>query len=119
MAGGAALGGAGAAATVTFVATPAIVNHQDSIDYTTKVGTMIYDEGCEKLTTEFDMKSNGTVVYTTQLHAKCVKMGWHMAPSKSSTSPVLLALPSILSTSTARSIWPRSRRNARSSVRAL
>jgi hypothetical protein len=24
------------------------------------------------------MKSSGTVVYTTELQAKCVKMGWHM-----------------------------------------
>ncbi len=38
----------------------------------------IYNEGCKKLTTEFDMKSSGTVVYTTELQAKCVKMGWHM-----------------------------------------
>jgi hypothetical protein len=43
-----------------------------------KVGTMIYNKGCEKLTTEFDMKSSRTVVYTTKLQAKCVKMGWHM-----------------------------------------
>ncbi len=39
---------------------------------------MIYNKGCEKLTTEFDMKSSGTAVYTTELQAKCVKMGWHM-----------------------------------------
>jgi hypothetical protein len=26
----------------------------------------------------FDMKSSGTVVYTTEQQAKCVKMGWHM-----------------------------------------
>ncbi len=39
---------------------------------------MIYDEGFEKLTTEFDMKSSGTIVYTTKLQAKCIKMGWHM-----------------------------------------
>ncbi len=39
---------------------------------------MIYNEGCKKLTTEFNMKSSGTVVYTTELQAKCVKMGWHM-----------------------------------------
>jgi hypothetical protein len=42
------------------------------------VGTTIYNKGCEKLTTEFDMKSSGTVVYTTELQAKCVKIGWHM-----------------------------------------
>ncbi len=39
---------------------------------------MIYNEGCKKLTTEFDTKLSGTVVYTIELQAKCVKMGWHM-----------------------------------------
>jgi hypothetical protein len=77
-AGGAARGGAGAAPLVTFAATPAMANHQDLINYSTKVGTTIYNEGCKKLTTEFDMKLSGTVVYTTELQAKCVKMGWHM-----------------------------------------
>jgi hypothetical protein len=77
-AGGTARGGAGAAPLVTFAATPAMVNHQDLINYSTKVGTRIYNEGCKKLTAEFDMKSSGTVVYTTKLQAKCVKMGWHM-----------------------------------------
>ncbi len=38
---------------------------------------MIYDEGCKKLTTEFDMKLSGTIVYITKLQAKCIKMGWH------------------------------------------
>jgi hypothetical protein len=71
-------GGVEAAPLVTFAATPAMVNHQDLINYSTKVGTSIYNKGCEKLTTEFDMKSSGTVVYTTELLAKCVKIGWHM-----------------------------------------
>jgi cell division protein FtsB len=66
---------AGAAPLLTFAATPAMVNHQDSINYSTKVGTTIYNKGCEKLTTEFDMKLSGTIVYTTELQAKCVKMG--------------------------------------------
>jgi hypothetical protein len=77
-AGGAAQGGVGAAPLVNFAATPAMVNHQDLISYSMKVGTTIYNEGCKKLTTEFDMKLSGTVVYTTELQAKCVKMGWHM-----------------------------------------
>ncbi len=50
-AGGTAGGGAGAAPLVTFAATPAMVNHQDLINYSTKVGTVIYNEGCKKLTT--------------------------------------------------------------------
>jgi hypothetical protein len=75
---GVARSGAGAAPLVTFGATPAMVNHQDLINYSMKVGKTIYNEGCEKLATEFDMKSSGTIVYTTELQAKCVKMGWHM-----------------------------------------
>jgi hypothetical protein len=75
---GVAGGGAGAAPLVTFAATPTMVNHQDLINYSTKVGATIYNKGCEKLTTEFDMKLSGTIVYTTQLQAKCIKMGWHM-----------------------------------------
>ncbi len=81
-AGGAAGGGAGAAPLITFAATPGMVNHQDLINYSTKVGAKIYNEGCKKLTTEFDMKSSGTVVYTTELQAKCIKMGWHMGTQK-------------------------------------
>jgi hypothetical protein len=77
-AGGAAGGGAGAATLVPFAATPAMVNHQDLINYSTKVGTTIYNEGCKKLTSEFDIKLSGTVVYTTQLQSKCIKMGWRM-----------------------------------------
>ena len=46
-AGGAAAGGAGGAVAV-FSTTPAMVNHQNIIDYTTKVGTLIYDEGIRK-----------------------------------------------------------------------
>jgi hypothetical protein len=77
-AGGAAGGGAGAATLVPFAATPAMVNHQDLINYSMKVGTTIYNEGCKKLTTEFDMKLSGTVAFTTELQAKSAKMGWHM-----------------------------------------
>ena len=29
------------------------------------------------LTTFFEMKSNGTVIYITELQAKCNRMGWH------------------------------------------
>jgi hypothetical protein len=76
---GAAGGGAGVvAAKISFAATHAMVKHQDIIDNTTKVGTMIYDKGCEKLISEFDMKSNGPVVYITKLKAKCIKIGWHV-----------------------------------------
>jgi hypothetical protein len=58
-AGGAAGGGAGAAPLITFAATPAMVDHQDLINYSMKVGMTIYNEGCKKLATEFDMKLSG------------------------------------------------------------
>ncbi len=41
--GGTAGGGAGAATLVTFAATLAMVNHEDLINYSTKVGTTIYN----------------------------------------------------------------------------
>jgi hypothetical protein len=59
-----------------FAATPAMVNHEQLINYQVKSGVMVYDEGCKALTAPFDMKSNGTVVYITELQAKCIKMGW-------------------------------------------
>ncbi len=46
-AGGAAGGGAGAATLVPFAATPAMVNHQDLINCSTKVGMTIYNEQCK------------------------------------------------------------------------
>jgi hypothetical protein len=43
-----------------------------------KMGTTIYNKGCKKITTKFDMKSSGTIVYTAELQAKCIKMRWHI-----------------------------------------
>jgi hypothetical protein len=68
--------GAGGVPPVVFAATPAMVNHEDLINYQSKTGVMVYDEGRKALTTPFDMKSNGTVVYITELQAKSTKMGW-------------------------------------------
>ncbi len=53
-----------------------MVRHEDLINYKAKAGVMIYEEGCTALTSTFDMKSSGTVVYITELQAKCTKMGW-------------------------------------------
>jgi hypothetical protein len=64
------------AAPVIFAATPAMVRRKDLIDYKAKAGIMIYKEGCAALTSTFDMKSSGTVVYITELQANCTKMGW-------------------------------------------
>ncbi len=53
-----------------------MVRHEDIIDYATKLGTLIYKEGCKAITMPFEMKSNRIVIYTTELQAKSNKMGW-------------------------------------------
>jgi hypothetical protein len=71
-----AVGGAQAAPITwaTFATTPAMLRHEDILNYSFKMATMIYEE---TLTTPFEMKSNGTVIYITELQAKCNRMGWH------------------------------------------
>jgi hypothetical protein len=71
-----AVGGA-PGAPVRFATTPAMLRHEDILDYSSKTATMIYEDVCESLTTPFDMKSNDTVIYITELQAKCNRMGWH------------------------------------------
>jgi hypothetical protein len=71
-----AVGGA-PAAPIRFATTPTMLRHEDILDYLSKTATMIYEDGCESLTTPFEMKSNGTVIFITELQAKCNHMGWH------------------------------------------
>jgi hypothetical protein len=70
--------GAAPHAAIMFAMTPAMLRHEDIIDYSSKMGTMIYEHGCESLTTPFEMKSSGTVIYITELQAKSNRMGWHV-----------------------------------------
>jgi hypothetical protein len=76
-----AVGGAQAApiTRAAFATTPTMLRHEDILDYSSKTATMIYKDGCETLTTPFEMKSNGTVIYitVTELQAKCNHRGWH------------------------------------------
>jgi hypothetical protein len=65
-------------AAIMFATTPAMVRHEDIIDYSSKMGTMISEDGCESLTTPFEMKCSGTVIYITELQAKSNRMGWHV-----------------------------------------
>ena len=70
--------GAAPQAALLFATTPAMLRHEDIIDYSSKTGTMIYEDGWEALTTPFEMKSSGTVIYITELQAKSNRMGWHV-----------------------------------------
>jgi hypothetical protein len=70
--------GAAPGAAIMFATTPAMLRHEDIIDYSSKTGTMIYEDGCESLTTPFEMKSSGTIIYIPELQAKSNRMGWHV-----------------------------------------
>jgi hypothetical protein len=65
-------------AAIMFATTPAMLRHEDIIDYSSKTGTMTNEDGCEALTTPFEMKSIGTVIFITKLQAKSNRMGWHV-----------------------------------------
>ncbi len=67
--------GAAPQAAIMFATTPAMLRHEDIINYSSKMGTMIYKDGCESLTTPFKMKSSSTVIYITELQAKSNRMG--------------------------------------------
>jgi hypothetical protein len=96
-----AVGGTGATATtvatlVQFVTTPAMVRHKEIIDYATKLGTLIYQEGCEALTTPFKMKSNGTVIYSKPNLTRWVgALGLNKSPSLSTQTAI--PSPSLIS----------------------
>jgi hypothetical protein len=70
--------GAAPQAAIMFAMTPAMLRHEDIIGYSSKMGTMIYKDGCEALTTPFEMKSSGTVIYITKLQAKNNEMVGHV-----------------------------------------
>ncbi len=70
--------GAAPRAATMFATTPAMLRHEDIIDYSSKTRTMIYEDGCESLTTPFKMKSSGTVIYITELQANRNCMDWHV-----------------------------------------
>ena len=70
--------GADPRAVIMFAMALAMLRHADIIDYSSKTGTMIHEDGCESLTKPFEMKSSGTVIFITELQAKCNCMGWHV-----------------------------------------
>ncbi len=70
--------GAAPQTATMFAMTPAMLWHKDIIDYSSKMGTMIYEDGRESLTTPFEMKFSGTVIYITKLQVKSNCMGWHV-----------------------------------------
>ena len=70
-----------APAAVLFAETPQTLGVDDLIDYSTKRGKDIYNQGCEALddkalTNGFNMTPNETVVFIEALERKADSMGW-------------------------------------------
>ena len=70
---------------VAAAATPPIVVYADNpgrydveeiINFKTRLGTTVYDQGIKTLTKEFDMKPKSTVVFLQAFQQRCTKIGW-------------------------------------------
>ena len=71
-----------APAAVVFADTPQSLYVDDLIDYSTKLGSSIYEQGCKTLdnkalTDGFGMTSDQTVVFIESLTRRATAMGWN------------------------------------------
>ncbi len=69
------------APVVTFVVTPQALNAKDLIDYLTKQGSAIFDQGCKALDDKaladgFAMTPDQTVIFVEAFYRCAVAMGW-------------------------------------------
>jgi hypothetical protein len=67
---------------VVFADTPQMLNSDDLIDYLTKRGSSIYEQGCKALkdkalTDRFGMTPDQTVVFAEALSRRATTMGWN------------------------------------------
>jgi hypothetical protein len=70
------------AATVVFADTPQMLGADDLIDYSTKQGSTIFEQGCKPLddkalTNGFAMAPNQTVIFVEAFHRRATTMGWN------------------------------------------
>jgi hypothetical protein len=69
------------APTVTFATTPQALNAKDLIDYSTKQGSAIFEQGCKTLDDKafadgFAMTPNQTVIFVEAFYRHAVSMKW-------------------------------------------
>ena len=70
------------AAPIVFADTPSTLGVEDIIDYKTKQGNTIFEQGCQPLddkalTDGFSMSMSQSVVFVEALQRKCTLMGWN------------------------------------------
>jgi hypothetical protein len=73
---------AGAAAVITFADTPQMLNANELLDYLTKRGSSIYEQGCKALDDKslaggFGMTTDQTVVFVEAVSCCATAMGWN------------------------------------------
>jgi hypothetical protein len=81
---------AGAAAVITFADTPQTLNTNDLLDYSTKRGSSIYEQGCKALDNKalaggFGMTTNQTVVFVEAVSCRATVMGWNKGTKQITT----------------------------------
>jgi hypothetical protein len=70
------------AATVVFANTPQMLGANDLVDYLTKQGSTIFEQGCKPLddkalTNGFAMTPDQTVIFVEAFHHRATTMGWN------------------------------------------
>jgi hypothetical protein len=70
------------AATVVFADTPQMLGADDLINYSTKRGSTIFEQGCKPLddkalTNGFAMTPNQTIIFVKGFHHRATTMGWN------------------------------------------
>jgi hypothetical protein len=80
----------GAAAVVTFADTPQTLNADDLLDYLTKRGSSIYEQGCKALDDKalaggFGMTTDQTVVFVKAVSCCTTAMGWNKGTKQITT----------------------------------
>ena len=74
---GGAAGAGGAGGAPSFATSPGVADVDQLIDYTTKRGASLYEQGTKALATPFDLKSNQVVIFQKELKDRASMMGWN------------------------------------------
>ncbi len=75
----------GAAAVVTFADTPQTLNADDLLDYSTKRGSSIYEQGCKALDNKAGMTTDQMVVFFEAVSCPAIAMGWNKGTKQITT----------------------------------
>jgi hypothetical protein len=81
---------AGAGAPVVFSDTPQMLGANDLINYLTKQGSAIFEQGCKALdkkalTNGFAMIPNQTAIFVEAFHCRAMRMGWNQGDRQITT----------------------------------